>query len=167
MVVLFPDNTTDECLVFNTLDERDRAADYFSYHTMKCDRNLPEAWYRFTGRAGTVMATQCVPKLHCGTISPGWLNGKHPTVEDGVVERMVCFTKDNDCCYWYSSVRVRNCSDFIVYRFGQFPASQHFCDLRYCGAGKTGKLTFWVYQKVLVSYYRTTSEHRSAAWRTR
>ena len=84
------------------------------------------------------MPTHCVPKLHCGTLSPGWLNGKHPTVEERVVERMVCFTNNDDCCFWYSEVRVRNCSDFMVYNFGEFPASQPFCSLRYCGVGKKG-----------------------------
>jgi len=126
------------CLSYKTLNEDDRAVDYFSYHTMKCDANLPQVWYRFTGRAGTVMPTQCVPKMHCGTLSPGWLNGKHPTMDEGMVERMICFTKDDDCCFWYSQVLVRNCSDFIVYRFGQFPAAQHSCSLRYCGAGRAG-----------------------------
>ena len=106
---------------------------------MKCDANLPRTWYRFTGPAGAVMPTHCVLKLHCGALSPGWLNGKHPIVEEGVVERMVCFTNNDDCCFWYSKIRVRNCSDFMVYNFGEFPASQPFCSLRYCGVGKTGK----------------------------
>ncbi|CAH3125439.1 unnamed protein product [Porites lobata] len=131
-------NSSDECSSYQSLEGRDRAANYFSYNTMKCDANLPRTWYRFTGAAGAVMPTHCVPKLHCGTLSPGWLNGKHPTVEEGVVERMVCFTNNDDCCFWYSEVRVRNCSDFIVYNFGEFPASQPFCSLRYCGVGKTG-----------------------------
>ncbi|KAL9982451.1 hypothetical protein ACROYT_G004494 [Oculina patagonica] len=131
-------NSNDECLNYNTLTERDRAEDYFSYHTMKCDANLPQTWHRFTGSAGTGMPTQCVPKMHCGTLSPGWLNGKHPSVGEGVVERMICFTKDDECCFWYSQVLVRNCSDFVVYRFGQFPTAQHFCSLRYCGTGRTG-----------------------------
>ena len=144
--ISFLGNANDECLNYNTISERDRAADYFSYHTMKCDANLPQAWYRFTGSAGTVMPTQCVPKMHCGTLSPGWLNGKHPSVGEGVVERMACFTKDDECCFWYSQVLVRNCSDFIVYRFGQFPTAQHFCSLRYCGTGRTGK--FLIHQEL-------------------
>ena len=138
IIALLSGKTHDECLNYNTLDERDRAADYFSYHTMKCDASLPEAWYRLSGSAGSVMPTQCVPKLHCGTLSPGWLNGNHPTVGQGVVRRMVCFTKDSNCCFWYSTVMIRNCSDFMVYKFGQFPMLEHFCSLRYCGAGKEG-----------------------------
>ena len=91
------------------------------------------------GRAGTVMPTHCVPRMHCGTLSPGWLNGKHPTVGEGVVKRMVCFTKDRECCHWYSLVLVRNCSGFIVYKFGQFPKSVDSYSLRYCGAGEASK----------------------------
>ena len=56
------------------------------------------------------------------------------------MERMVCFTKDDNCCFWYSRVKVRNCGEFVVYKFGQFPTLQHFCSLRYCGAGYTGNL---------------------------
>ncbi|XP_067038168.1 uncharacterized protein [Acropora muricata] len=132
------ENIAEECVNYSELNELDRAAHYFSYHTLKCDANLPGAWYRFTGRAGTVMPTKCVPKLHCGTLSPGWLNGKHPAVREGQVERMVCFTKEDNCCYWYSSVKVRNCGKYFVYKFGQLPASRPFCSLRYCGAGTQG-----------------------------
>lgn len=135
---LFTENIAQECVNYSELNEPDRAAHYFSYHTLKCDANLPGAWYRFTGRAGTVMPTKCVPKLHCGTLSPGWLNDKHPAVGEGQVERMVCFTKEDNCCYWYSSVKVRNCGKYFVYKFGQLPASRPFCSLRYCGAGTQG-----------------------------
>ena len=129
----------DDCSDYNTLNERDRAADYFSYNTLKCDAYLPSGWYRLAGRAGTVMPTHCVPKMHCGTLSPGWLNGKHPTEGEGVVQRMVCFTKDKDCCHWYSLVLVKNCSGFMVYKFGHFPTAVDSCSLRYCGAGEGGK----------------------------
>ena len=129
----------DECTDYNTLSARDRAADYFSYNTLKCDAYLPSGWYRLAGRAGTVMPTHCVPKMHCGTLSPGWLNGKHPTEGEGVVQRMVCFTKDNDCCHWYSLVLVKNCSGFMVYKFGPFPTGVDSCSLRYCGGGEAGE----------------------------
>ncbi|XP_068746819.1 uncharacterized protein [Montipora capricornis] len=131
-------NKTEVCVNYKELDEHDRAAHYFSYHTLKCDANLPQAWYRFIGAAGSVMPTKCVPKLHCGTLSPGWLNGNHPTVGEGQVKRMICFTNEDNCCYWYTNVIVRNCGKFFVYKFGQFPASRHFCSLRYCGAGTQG-----------------------------
>ncbi|XP_066029944.1 uncharacterized protein [Pocillopora verrucosa] len=128
----------DECSDYNTLNARDRAADYFSYNTLKCDAYLPSGWYKLAGRAGTVMPTHCVPRMHCGTLSPGWLNGKHPTVEEGVVQRMVCFTNDTNCCHWYSLVLVKNCSGFMVYKFGHFPTSVDSCSMRYCGAGEAG-----------------------------
>lgn len=64
------------------------------------------------------MLRKCVLKMYCGVLFFGWLNGKYFIVGEGVVECMICFIKDDDCCYWYSKVLVRNCSDFIVYRFG-------------------------------------------------
>ena len=39
--------------------------------------------YRFVGAAGTRMPTTRVPAFRCGTDWPGWLDGAHPTVEEG------------------------------------------------------------------------------------
>ena len=50
-----------------------------------CDNQLAEGWYRFVGAAGTKMPTTRVPAYRCGTHWSGWLNGSHPTVEDGEV----------------------------------------------------------------------------------
>ena len=37
-------------------------------------------WYRFKNRDGDAdMPEQCVELAHCGTMSPIWLNGAHPT----------------------------------------------------------------------------------------
>jgi len=42
----------------------------------RCDRSLVKAWYRFTGSAGNKMADTLVPKYHCGSRAPGYLNGR-------------------------------------------------------------------------------------------
>ena len=99
--------------------------------------------------------------MHCGTLSPGWLNGKHPTKWEGVVERMVCFTKDNDCCHWYSLVSMKNCSGFIVYKFGHFPTAVDSCSLRYCGAGETGK---WHINQSWTGHYLLAVEGEKVGW---
>ena len=52
----------------------------------------PEGWYRFVGAAGTKMPTTRAPAYRCVTDWSGWLGGSHPTVEDGEVPRMVCFS---------------------------------------------------------------------------
>ena len=77
------------------------------------------------------MAESCVNKSHCGTDAPGWLNGAHPTVADGVVQREVCFSSFGSCCYYSKKINVRNCKGFYVYKLEPPPR----CYLRYCGNG--------------------------------
>ena len=75
------------------------------------------------------MPDQCVPAYHCGTHAPGWLNGAHPAVAEGAVQRKVCFHWTSNCCLWSINIRVRNCGGFYVYELSDTPA----CHLRYCG----------------------------------
>jgi len=85
-------------------------------------------WHRFTGAAGTQMP-EAVPAINtCGTHAPGWLNGTHPTPEQGVVARQVCFNWNGDTCNWSANVEVVNCSGFYLYNLPNTPA----CHLRYC-----------------------------------
>ncbi|MCX4245001.1 DUF4215 domain-containing protein [Paraliomyxa miuraensis] len=88
------------------------------------------AWYRFTGAAGTLMPESAPPLYACGTDAPGWLNGVHPGVEDGVVPRQVCFHWSGNTCLWSTNVQVVNCSDFYLYSLPNTGP----CQLRYCGA---------------------------------
>jgi len=55
-----------------------------------CDNQLKEEWYRFEGEAGTQLADErSRPGWEvCGTSRVGWLEGKHPTYEQGVVNRL-------------------------------------------------------------------------------
>ena len=97
---------------------------------LRCDqRDLAVGWYRFTGAAGDRMPTYCVPKNRCGTHAPGWLNGSHPSVADGVVTRRVCYHWSNKCCLWKNNIKVKNCGAFFVYELQKTPV----CYLRYCG----------------------------------
>ena len=77
----------------------------------------------------------CVPPNHCGVSAPGWLDGNHPLVADGVVNRQVCFTWESDCCFFSNNIAVRNCTGFYVYRL-QPPLLG--CLSRYCGNGVPG-----------------------------
>ena len=99
---------------------------------LRCDHRhlspLP-AWYRFTGAAGDRMPTSCVPKDRCGTHAPGWLNGSHPSVEEGIVTRRVCYHWNSNCCNWKNDIQIQNCGPFYVYRLVKTPV----CWLRYCG----------------------------------
>ena len=131
-LTLFP-NIFLECSNYTILDEFDRAQSYRG--RVKCDNHLAKGWYRFQGRAGKKMPEQCVATHHCGTHAPGYLNGRHPIVAEGIVSRRVCFHWSSNCCRWSRSIRVRNCNGFYVYELGSTPA----CSLRYCGDADIGK----------------------------
>ena len=74
------------------------------------------------------MPTTRVPAYKCGTDWSGWLDGAHPTVEDGEVEREVCFS---DCalgCKGKRIILVKNCGSFYIYYLHKTS-----CHRRYCG----------------------------------
>ena len=106
---------------------------------VQCDGRAPDnilvpKWHRMTGDSGDQIPEKCVPMRRCGTNAPGWLNGKHPRLQEGVVARQVCYHWTGGCCQWKNSVKIRNCGDFYVYELRKPPA----CSLRYCG-NKEGK----------------------------
>ena len=85
--------TVDGCNNYTVLSEADRAQGHIVINASnyRSDRDdLVPGWYRFQGAAGDRMADKCVPANLCGTRYPGWLNGTHPTVSEGVVTRRVC-----------------------------------------------------------------------------
>lgn len=77
------------------------------------------------------MADSCVSMRHCGAGMPGWLQGSHPSVADGVVRRKVCFQWSDYCCRQSTMIDVRNCGGFFVYKLKPPPV----CNGRYCGNG--------------------------------
>ena len=124
-----------ECQTYHTLSTGDRKNTYRSHYSgdgsIACDRNLGPAWFRFQGDAGTKMATSCVPTASCGTWIPGWLNGAHPTVNEGQVTKQACFN-GGGCCDWSIDIQVRNCGDFYIYYIIKTPPELQ-C-VRYCGS---------------------------------
>ena len=131
----------DACRNYYSLDGFDRSVANKDQKNLQCDLKhlspLP-AWYRFTGAAGDKMATFCVAENRCGTHAPGWLYEPHPSVEEGIVWRSVCYHWDSNCCKWNKSIQIRNCGAFYVYRLEKPPD----CDLRYCGNNEGELLTF-------------------------
>ena len=72
-----------------------------------CDNELSKGWYRFEGAAGTKMPTTRVPAYRCGTDWSGWLDGAHPTVEDGEVRRDVCGSDRPTGCKYEVKISVK------------------------------------------------------------
>ena len=120
-----------ECSNYTVNSEEDRSVSFpRGQSTYKCDRGgaLVPGWYRFNGTAGFEIPSSCVAKSMCNTDATGWLNGTHPTLEEGVVSRTVCFHWSSNCCNWSVTIQVRNCGLFFVYKL----VDPGKCHLRYC-----------------------------------
>ena len=121
----------DGCYNYSILNDSDRK-NTFNTPTngeVLCDNLLPEGWYRFVGAAGTKMPTTRVPAYRCGTNWSGWLDGAHPTVEDGKVKRTVCFSDRPSGCKYSIEIYVKNCGSYFIYNMLPPPS----CNSRYCG----------------------------------
>ena len=96
-----------------------------------CDADtiFSNRWYRFTGAAGTMMATYCIPKESCNTHRAAWVDGAHPNVAYGLVSTSICMHWKRLCCEKSYPVDIRNCSGYYVYKL-QKPSA---CSERYCG----------------------------------
>jgi len=82
-------------------------------------------WYRFTGEAGTKMATNFPGYNKCGTDYPGYLkidskNQTLPTENEGEKTMTVCFGAEwneytRNTCSKKIDVKVLNCKDYFIY----------------------------------------------------
>ena len=124
------------CNNYKVLNGGDRAQGNALQDNAKCDDKLNPGWYRFQGAAGDRILDKCVPEGRCGTDAPGWLQGNHPTVAEGVVTGKVCYHFKDNCCLWSNNISVKNCGEYFVYQLRESPG----CKLRYCGNGGAGKL---------------------------
>lgn len=99
-----------------------------------CDRAFAWGWYRFDSYTGKRMWTEKVDEMRCGTVHPIWMNGSHPTLAEGTVDRKACinFYDMLNGCFASLNIKVRNCGGFFVYYLGP----THSCSLAYC-AGKS------------------------------
>ena len=75
------------------------------------------------------MPTTRVSAFRCGTVHSGWLNGAHPTVEEGKVLRKVYFSDRSTGCENSKKIFVKNCGSYYIYEL--FKPGK--CNLRYCG----------------------------------
>ena len=118
---------------YTTINDPRRSTAY-TKTTNLCDISLirDNGWYRFASDAGGEMPTTTPKKHSCGTIIPIWMNGSHPSVEEGVVNRTACAVApflDIPCYPKYTMIiKVRNCSGFYIYQLKK-PKD---CFLAYC-----------------------------------
>nr|XP_022324268.1 von Willebrand factor D and EGF domain-containing protein-like isoform X2 [Crassostrea virginica] len=102
--------------------------------TLLCDDNLQAGWYAFDN--SDEMPTSCVTQFHCGTHFPLWMQGSHPSVADGIVQRKACSnvygSSSHTCCDFSLDIQVKNCGTFYVYYLQTVPA----CAMAYCAGNK-------------------------------
>lgn len=121
--------TGSECSSYTLNNETDRSVLASPVGSIRrSDDALVTAWYCFNSTAGTRIPNTCVPIHMCNTDAPGWLNEDHPTPQEGIVDRRVCFHWNSNCCNWAITIKVRNCGLFYVYRLVAPPTFY----LRYC-----------------------------------
>ena len=124
----------DGCYNYTVLSEADRAQGNAVKNSL-CDDGLVTGWYRFQAAAGDRMADKCVPRYRCGTVTPAWLCGEHPTVAEGAVTRRICFSLVDNCSSRSNIIKVKNCGSYYVYELHR----TIYCPRRYCGNEGAGE----------------------------
>ena len=104
-----------------TIDDPRRSTAYNSSVQKLCDRSIIQnnAWYRFSSEAGGEIPTTKPVPGSCGTVVPIWMNGFHPTVQEGTVTRKACVNVPHQYpfgCGSSYSIKVRNCSGYYIYQ---------------------------------------------------
>ncbi|XP_078062394.1 uncharacterized protein LOC144488233 isoform X2 [Mustelus asterias] len=122
---------TDPCKDHTVLDDTWRSTDCKRKEYSgkgKCDEQLNEGWYRFKSSGGWKIPETRVAPGHCSTHRSGWLQGSHPTLEQGEGSGTVCFNWDGNPCSWAREIKIKNCSSYFVYELKPTPG----CEAAYC-----------------------------------
>uniref|UniRef100_A0A8C2AVC8 ZP domain-containing protein n=1 Tax=Cyprinus carpio TaxID=7962 RepID=A0A8C2AVC8_CYPCA len=153
-----PAPSVDPCYNYNVLDDLWRSTNNQHSSQIMCDTTVSwNGWYRLYIQGQSVqMPDTCVDMLSCGTHAPLWLNGGHPTVEDGVVTRDVCGHWSNNCCYFQSNpIKVKACpGGYYVYEFVRPSA----CSLAYCADARNINITSTTVMPETTTTTETTAE---------
>ncbi|XP_071110717.1 oncoprotein-induced transcript 3 protein-like [Haliotis cracherodii] len=121
--------TPDPCTDHKYIYDKGGRSPKCPYQPVECDRYITENWYKVVNYYGALkMPTSHVDINSCGANYPGWLNGTHPSVRDGVVHRSVCVSGYDDSCMKRVIIQVKNCGHFYVY----YLVKMDGCSERYC-----------------------------------
>ena len=89
--------------------------------------------HRFTGGAGTKLATSEVEQWHCGTTGSGYLKdgtSALPSSPGDEVEATVCFNNPfSSPCMNLTTIKIKRCRNFWIYYLPSTPG----CPYKYCG----------------------------------
>ena len=119
------------CNSYTEINEPRRSIQSFweSGQTPLCDQRIHKGWYRFTSFNGTQMPETSVKDRQCGTHSPIWLRGRHPTNDNETVARTACVSSFGNPCRYRITISVTKCpGNYFVYFLKPLP----FCSSAYC-----------------------------------
>uniref|UniRef100_A0A8C2ARH6 NIDO domain-containing protein n=1 Tax=Cyprinus carpio TaxID=7962 RepID=A0A8C2ARH6_CYPCA len=118
MTVAYSNISSDPCYNYESLDRPWRANNESGVHICE-ERFSWNGWYRlFYYGMNIQMPETCVSSYSCNTHISLWLNGSHPQIEDGVVNREVCgnYYSGGCCDYKTNPIRVKACpGNYYVY----------------------------------------------------
>ena len=116
----------DSCYDYKNLSEANREISYNTpFGSELCDYQLSEGWYPSVGAAGKKNANNACASIQMWS---GWLNGAHPTVEDGEVQRTVCFSDRSTGCKYSNDIIVKKSGSCLIYKLFHPPG----CESRFC-----------------------------------
>ena len=111
----------DPCHSYSELNNPYRSIAYVAavgVDTMICDEDVISGWYRFVNEVGGEMPEFKADIYHCGTVAPIWMQGSHPSVADGEVNRTACVNFNNmfgGCLSFWGTQRIVS----VNYLFGR------------------------------------------------
>lgn len=123
------------CTEYKDLADGTRSASHVIHNQVSAqnDNGIDErTWYRFVDKttwSPMQLPGSCTEPWACGTQSSGWLRGGHPSMEEGVVLRTVCFSWNSNCCFAELKAQVRKCYGYYVYKLQPTPSE---VKTRYC-----------------------------------
>ena len=83
--------------------------------------------------AGTTIPEKPVENMQCNTLSPGWLNGHHPTTAGETINGKVCFNLMGNTCYYETQIQIKHCTSYYLYYLVEAPNGYS----RYCSTSTT------------------------------
>ncbi|XP_068103438.1 uromodulin-like [Hyperolius riggenbachi] len=116
----------DPCLDYTMLNEPWRSTSVSSGD--QCDITKT-GWFRFTGNGGSHIPEMCIAEQRCSTGATMWINGSHPSLDEGIVTYRACASWSGNCCHWSTTVQIKACPlRYHVYNIHGTPS----CPLAYC-----------------------------------
>ncbi|CAM4949999.1 unnamed protein product [Rotaria socialis] len=125
-------NLPAQCSTYVSNTDATRSATYSGVGSSTCDSPTPfgsnPAWVRFSGAAGTQLATTVVSSSLCSTSATGWYSGVMPSSAGTTNNGTVCYNWTGLSCWQSNIISVTNCNGYYVFLLPATPS----CSYRYC-----------------------------------